>query len=87
MSKRKIPVIRIELFDFDRIVRMSDEQVHQHLVFVCRQSTKRIIPPKVRHDAFRVSRAANSVTIRLLLSAEETARVSFVRAPNVNIVR
>ena len=87
MSTKRIPVIRIELLDFDRIARLSDEQVYQHLVFVCRQSKKRIVPLKVRRDAFRVSRADDRVTVHLLHSSKETARVSFVPGPSFNRLR
>jgi len=87
MSTKRIPVIRIELLDFARIARLSDKQVYQHLLFVCRQSSKRIVPLKVRHDAFRVSRADDRVTIHLLHSTKETARASFVPTPSFNRLR
>jgi hypothetical protein len=86
MSAKKIPVISIVSLDFDRIAQMSDKEVYEHLVVVCRMSRKRIVPTKVRYDAFRVSRAANSVTIHLLFSEKESARVSFVQAPRFNMM-
>lgn len=85
MSSKGIPVISISSLDFENIARMSDKQAFEHLVVVCRLSRKRIVPARVRYDAFRVSRAPESVFIHLLLGDKETCRVGFVPVPPFNI--
>jgi hypothetical protein len=85
MSSKGIPVISITSLDFDNIARMSDKEAYEHLAVVCRLSRKRIVPAKVRHDAFRVSRTQNSVYIHFLLGERETCIVGFVPAPPFNI--
>jgi len=87
MKSKGIPVISIVSLDFEDIARMSDKEVFQHLAAVCRLSRKRIVPAKVRYDAFRVSRTAESVFIHLLFGSKETCRVGFVPAPPFNLVR
>ncbi len=84
MSSKKIPVISIVSLDFDNIVRMSDEEVYEQLVLACRSSRKRIVPARVRHNAFRVRRTADSVFVQLLLDHKETCQVGFVPAPSFN---
>lgn len=84
MSSKKIPVISIVSLDFDNIARMSDEEVYEHLVLACRSSRKRIVPARVRHNAFRVRRTADSVFVQLLLDHKETCQVGFVPAPSFN---
>ena len=85
MSLKGIPVISITSLDFDNIARMSDQEVYQHLVVVCRLSRKRIVPAKIQYNGFRVSRAPDNVYIHLLLGDKETCRVGFVPIPPFNI--
>ena len=85
MSSKGIPVISITSLDFDDIARMSDKEAYEHLAVVCRLSRKRIVPARVRYDAFRVSRTQNSVYIHLILGEKETCMVGFVPAPPFNI--
>jgi len=66
---------------------MPDEQAVKHLIKVCRLSKKRIVPAKVKYNAFRVSRSPNAVTVHLLNEEEETGRVSFVPGPNFSQIR
>jgi hypothetical protein len=83
MSDKPKPEISIVSTDFVSIAHSTDKQVCEHLAVVCRMSRKRIIPTRVQFDSSRVSRTPNSVTVHLLLKGEESARVSFVPAPEV----
>ena len=85
MRPKGIPVISITSLDFDDIVRMSDKEAYEHLVIVCRLSRKRIVPAKVRYDAFRISRTPDGVFIHLLFDGKEKCIVGFVPMPPFNI--
>ena len=84
MSSRKTPVINIVSLDFDNNIKMSDQEVYEHLAEVCHSSRKRIVPARVRHNGFRVRRTTNSVFVQLLLDHKETCQVGFVPAPSFN---
>jgi len=87
MSSKKTPVISIVSLDFDNIVRMSDEEVYEHLVLVCRSSRKHIVPDRIRHDRFHISRTTEGIFVHLLLDQKETCRVGFVPAPPFRLDR
>ena len=84
MSSKRIPVISITSLDYDNIAR-TDREVYEHLIVICRSSRKPILPTKIRHDSFRVSRTPASVYIHLLFAQKETCRVRFVPAPPFNL--
>ena len=83
MKPKTIPVISIMALDFDSIIGLSDKEVYEHLVRVCRSSRTRIVPAKARHDRFRVSRGTDRITLHLHLGEMETCRVSFVPTPSL----
>jgi hypothetical protein len=82
MKPKTIPVISIMALDFDSIKTLGDREVYLHLVRACRSSRTRIIPAKVRHDRYCVSRGTDRVTLHLHLGEMETCRVSFVPPPD-----
>lgn len=82
MKTKTIPVISMVSLDFDSIEKMSDKEVVEHLLHVCRSSRKRLIPAKVRYNKCRVSRATDRVTVHLLADNAETCRVNFVPGPS-----
>jgi hypothetical protein len=77
-----IPVISLVIVNFDEVKRYDDTEVYRHLVMTCRATRQRLIPKSVCYNAFRVSRVEHAVTVHLLLDTKETARVSFVSAPD-----
>lgn len=82
MARGTIPVISIVILNFDEVQHYDDSGIFNHLVMTCRLSRKRIIPKSVRYNAFRVSRLDHAVTVHLHLEEKETARISFVAAPD-----
>ncbi len=87
MARGTIPVISFIILNFDEVKRYDDRGIYSHLVMTCRLSRKQIIPKRVRHNAFRVSRAEHAVTVHLLFDEKETARVSFVPGPDFSRMR
>jgi hypothetical protein len=80
--------IDIVHLDFDGIARCTNEQLYEHMLFACRSTKRRLIPKRIRWNAYRVTRNANSVTIHLLAATDrvaeprEVARFGFIRGPD-----
>jgi hypothetical protein len=82
MGSNSITVVSLTSLDYERIARLPDRDVIEEFVAVCRVSKKRIVPRKIRYNAYRVSRAQHLVTIHLLNGDKETFRFNFVPAPS-----
>lgn len=85
---RRIHCIAIIHLDFESIARRNDDEVYRCMVATCRLSKKRIIPRSITWNAYRVSRAPNEITIRLLAAKDavsepkEVLRFGFIPPPN-----
>jgi hypothetical protein len=82
----KIHCIDVVHVDFDSVARYSNEQLYAYMLFACRSSKRRLIPKRIRWNAYRVTRGTNFVRIHLLVLTDsvaepkEVARFGFVRA-------
>jgi hypothetical protein len=84
MKSKSMPMISIKSPEFENIEWMTDAEAINYLLRVCLRRS-RVIPKKVKYEAARVSRGQQRVTIHLHFQGRETARVSFVPAPPLDI--
>lgn len=73
--------------DLDSLHRCSDAELYEHMAFTCRSSKKRLIPARLKWNAFKVTRSPDALHIHLLLKTDPTEelkqvfRFGFIRAP------
>jgi hypothetical protein len=81
----KVHCIDIVHVNFDAVARYSNEQLYAYMLFACRSSKRRLIPKRIRWNAYSVTRNQNAVRIHLLLAKDQTsepkevARFGFIR--------
>jgi hypothetical protein len=82
----KIHCIDVVHVNFESVARYSNEQLYAYMLFTCRSSRRRLIPKRIRWNAYRVTRDANFVRIHLLslkdsvAEPREVARFGFIAA-------
>jgi len=82
----KIHCIDVVHLDFDSVARYTNEQLYAYMLFTCRSSKRRLIPKRIRWNAYRVTRNQNAVRIHLLHAKDEisepkeVARFGFIPA-------
>lgn len=80
--------ITVILIDFVNLAQADDAEIYQRMAFYCRISKKALLPRNLRHNAYRVSRGPQLLTIHLLQADQarcdhrEVARFSFAPPPD-----
>jgi hypothetical protein len=84
---RKIHYIDIVRPDFASIAQLSDGEVYQKMLVTCKLIRQRLLPKRIRWNAYRVMRTPKSVTIHLFAAKDqpgeptEVARFGFIAGP------
>ena len=82
-----IHCIDIVHVNFESLLGYSDDQLYQYMVFACRSSKRRLIPKRIRWNAYQVERSQNALRIHLLQATDEhppkkVARFGFIAGPD-----
>jgi hypothetical protein len=84
----KIHCIDIVHINFESLADYSDEQLYQYMALACRSSKRRLIPKRIRWNAYRVTRNPDAMRIHLLLVKDQAAepkevlRFGFIPGPD-----
>ena len=84
----KIHCIDIVHMDFASVAQYNNDELYRYMLFTCRSTKQRLIPKRIRWNAFRVSREPNTVRIHLLYAKDkvtepkEVARFGFIPGPD-----
>ena len=80
-SRKKRPHVTMVTLDFAGLQRRSDRGVYREFDSIRLGSPKRIFPPYVWYNSWRVSRQPDRITIHLAADGEDVAYYSFIPGP------